>query len=323
MLCILAPSLSFREACRHLNDRDWASLEANINENADSLEIFAKSRGLDWTAALEYKSIHPNSRLSRIALGERWPYFYFRHPHEVFVPIASHQNIRLPRFQGYVRSNISESTYRPEDFIGPARPRNWPENRAYPSDPTLRNDPDELCHLCRHPRCNCHPFSSNVVSHPLVELRQYPGKGIGVRTLQEIHRGDILEEYAGQILPVTNEDHVYSVSFHPPGADSRNEFGEISAMVKGNWTRFVNHSCSASLSFETMAIGERYRVMVVAERDIEAFSELTIDYGPGYWLTLVPGEVEQFCLCGQPNCKYSSPKLKNLARREGSWKLDK
>lgn len=132
MLCILAPSMAFRAACSSSNDRDWASLRTIPTENSESLEIFAKARSLDWTAAFEYINIHPSSRLSRMPLMERWPYFHFNHPHEVVVLDAPHQPIRLPRFEGYARTNIIQSTYRSEDFIGLDRPSDSLHNEAYP-----------------------------------------------------------------------------------------------------------------------------------------------------------------------------------------------
>ena len=308
--------MAFREAACSLDDRDWATLGNKIVENTDSLEIFAKSRGLDWTAALEYAGGYPKSRLTRVALKEKWPY-YLNHPYEVVVPNLGQQSFRLPRFEGHVRSNLTETVYREESFIGTDRPRDWPARKAYPSDPTLIGDSEEDCELCKDQSCLCHPCTSTSVVHPLVELRQYHGKGIGVRTLQKIRRGDVLEEYVGQIVPVADEqDSVYSVLFRRPEAFSDAGIAQISAKRYGNWTRFINHSCSASLGFRVMAIGEKYRIMVIAERDIDAFSELTIDYGPDYWLTPVPGEVEKFCLCGQPRCKYSSPDRKNRLRQD-------
>ena len=316
MLCIVAHSMAFRGATCSLSDQDWATLEDTIVKNTDSLEIFAKTRCLDWTAALEYAYDHPGSRLTRVALKEKWPY-HLNHPYEVVVPNISQQSLRLPRFEGYVRSNLTETMYREECFIGTDRPRNWPARKAYPSDPTLKGDTEEVCELCKSRSCLCHPCASASVVHPLVELRQYHGKGIGVRTLQNIRLGDVLEEYVGQIVPVADEqDSVYSVLFRRPDEWSDAGIAQISAKRYGNWTRFINHSCSASLGFRIMAIGEKYRVMVIAEQDIGAFSELTIDYGPDYWLTPVPGEVESFCLCGQSRCRYSSPERKNQLRQE-------
>ena len=315
MLCILAYSMAFRGATCSLNDRDWATLEETIAKNADSLELFAKTRDLDWTAALEYASDHPGSRLTRAALKEKWP-FHLNHPYEVVVPNVSQQSFRIPRLEGYIRSNLTETVYRQESFIETDRPRDWPAHKAYPSDPTLKGETED-CELCKDRSCLCHPCTSTSVVHPLVELRQYHGKGIGVRTLQNIRRGDLLEEYVGQIVPVTDEqDSVYSVLFGRPEAFSDAGIAQISAKRYGNWTRFINHSCSASLGFQIMAIGEKYRVMVIAEQDIDAFSELTLDYGPDYWLTSVPGEVEKFCLCRQPRCRYSSSERKNSLRQK-------
>ena len=315
MLCIMAYSMAFREATCSLNDRDWATLEDTIVENSDSLEIFAKSRDLDWTAALEYAGNHPKSRLTQVALKEKWPW-YLNHPYQVVIPNIGQQSLRLPRSEGYIRSSLTETMYREESFIGTDRHRDWPAGKTYPSDPTLKGDNEDNCELCKDRSCLCHPCTSTSVVHPLVELRQYHGKGIGVRTLQNIRRREILEEYVGLIVPIADEqDSVYSVLFRRPEALSDAGIAQISAKRYGNWTRFINHSCSASLGFRVMAIGEKYRVMVIAEQDIDAFSELTIDYGPDYWLTPVPGEVEKFCLCGLPKCRYSNPERKNLLRQ--------
>lgn len=144
--------MAFRGAACSLDDRDWATLRNRIIENTDSLELFAKSRGLDWTAALEYAGDHPKSRLTRVALKEKWPY-YLNHPYEVVVPNVSQQSFRLPRFEGHVRSNLTETVYREEIFIGTDRPRDWPARKAYPSDPTVIGESEEDCELCKDQSC--------------------------------------------------------------------------------------------------------------------------------------------------------------------------
>jgi len=72
----------------------------------------------------------------------------------------------------------------------------------------------------------------------------------------------------------------------------------ISSKYMGNWTRYMSHSCEANTKFVTVAIGGRYRVMVVAERDIEIFEEVTVDYGDDYF------KGQQECFCGEPRCRF-------------------
>lgn len=207
----------------------------------------------------------------------------------------------------------NENVYRPEDFIGVDKPSNWPEHKAYPSDPTLRGDVNDRCFVCNKFRCSCH--SNDLVRRPSFEIIQYGGKGWGIKTLQDIEPDDVLEEYVGQIFPITDEqDNDYSVLFEKGIA-------HISAKRFGNWTKYINHSCSPCALLAIMAIGERYRVMVVAKQHIAAGSELTIDYGLDYWLTGVPGEVEKFCLCGRPDCRYSDERRKSDTRRQSANEL--
>ena len=56
LLSILAFSGDFRDAATFLKEREWALLGRMIAVNRDSLELFAKVRGLDWQAPLQYES---------------------------------------------------------------------------------------------------------------------------------------------------------------------------------------------------------------------------------------------------------------------------
>ena len=70
----------------------------------------------------------------------------------------------------------------------------------------------------------------------------------------------------------------------------------------GNWTRFINHSCRASCDFGAVRLQDNVpRLIVRCIRPLEAFEEITIDYGRGYF-----EPAHRFCFCGEANC-YKPP----------------
>lgn len=299
LLSILAWSGQFRKAGRNFEDRSWTKLCMKIAMNAISLELFAKIRGLNWTTALERQTQYVTNMAS--GAKEMQPNFIDGHPHSYIVP-EKFQQLRQPQFEGQSQVPIRQNIYIGILFeYTQVKPSNWPVGKRYPSDPTLRGDRDEgFCALCGKSNCSCDTQNSLHVTHPLIELRTYGDKGTGIRALEKIWAGAILDEYVGEIVPVNLDvDAVYGLGFsHPRSSDSM-PIAVISSKIHGNWTRFLNHSCSASTMFEVMIIGTRYRVMVRAVRDIEVFEEITVDYGPEYWTH------RRQCLCST-NCRYSA-----------------
>ncbi len=297
MLSILANSASFRNNVRQLDDHMWNLLCKCIADNFNSLELFAKARQLDWKTALtkrdEYQFIiGPN-------LGERIPPDTVLSPHGYIVPEGFSQPERT--MDGtQPRIDIENNYFQLGVFYQVPEPIEWPFDLPYPSDPTVAKPP-RSCDICQLDSCSCEPQTCDIVTQPLVELKRYRRKGVGIRALQQIHQGDILAEYVGQIVPKNTRDqryidYVYGFLFTRPGYSE--PFALISSKYMGNWTRYMSHSCEASTRFETVAIGGRYRVMVVAERDIEIFEEVTVDYGDDYF------KGQQECFCGEVRCRF-------------------
>ncbi|KAL2419314.1 hypothetical protein ABEF95_010111 [Exophiala dermatitidis] len=73
----------------------------------------------------------------------------------------------------------------------------------------------------------------------------------------------------------------------------------IDSAVRGNWTRYINHSCRPNTRFETVNLGHRRVVLVKAMRRIDYDEELTIDYGDSYFTAFDYG-----CKCGYGSCRY-------------------
>ncbi len=297
MLSILAISPCFRDNARSLDDDVWNLLCNSIFENFDSLELFAKVRHLDWETALinhkEYESIiAPN-------LMEAVPEPISLDSLHGYVVRKGSDELERPNYQGKFHIDIQNNLYKHNAFRGVGKSPAWPSYLRYPSDPTTVLL--DLCDICRLSLCDCEPLDSDAVTKPLVELKKYDPKGTGVRALEPIRQGDILGEYSGQIIPANTTDpkyvdNVYSYHFAPPGHFDTSAM--ISSKLYGNWTRYISHSCNANTGFKLMTIGKRYRVMIVATRNINVFEEVTVDYGPCYF-----GPHLQ-CLCSEQCCKY-------------------
>lgn len=318
MLSILAASAAYREAARTLDDATWHSFGVCIGTNFASLEYFAKIRGLDWLTALKrmprVQHVGPNVK-------QRFPGLQADHPHTFIVP-THNEPLRRPTYKDQNQVPIQSNQYSAKSFGKHESPEGQASNIPYPSDPTIITR--SPCDLCQKHKCACDPLSCNAIFKPLVEIKNYGDKGNGIRMLQPIKRGDILDEYVGEIKHIRDMDHnVYSYSLDSEGNSSS---AYVDAQFLGNWTRFINHSCEATAKFELKVIGQRLRVMVVATKNVDMYDELTIDYGSFFWF-----HHKTLCKCGSPYCvsrdsagpmdicETPSSNLKNVSRAGPKW----
>ena len=58
---------------------------------------------------------------------------------------------------------------------------------------------------------------------------------------------------------------------------------EINARYAGGVLRFVNHSFTPNLRIEHTVVENEWKIFFVADENIEADSELFVDYGDAYW----------------------------------------
>ena len=71
----------------------------------------------------------------------------------------------------------------------------------------------------------------------------------------------------------------------------------IDATIKGNESRFINHSCDPNCEVRQIRINNENKLIFFACCDIHAGDEITYDYKFPY------EENEITCLCGSPNCR--------------------
>lgn len=303
MTGILAFSQTFRRLIVNMDAESWTLMNRMIKVNAVSLEVFAKTRGIDWKTPLTQlaERLPLSARLAVLPISEgvnidvSLPISYII-PDQRFHPQA-------PPYRNSNQINIGYNIYDKANFENSSRPPFWPKNVPYPSDPTLRRPDSPPCIACHNIGrnevfCACDPKSSSRVTRPLVELKDYGIKGNGIRTLQCIKKGDILGEYVGVLMPWNDtSDQIYGMEYSSANAPNSKDIAlaQINSNRYGNWTRFLNHSCQASTAFRIKTFGRFERVLVVAVRDAEPFEELTVDYGREYWRT-------RECFCGEVGC---------------------
>ncbi|KAL2010261.1 hypothetical protein VTN00DRAFT_6068 [Thermoascus crustaceus] len=130
----------------------------------------------------------------------------------------------------------------------------------------------------------------------LVELVEYPLKGVGVRSVSKFNEGDVLDFFVGELRPLDYEgDPTYALRLRA----KREERALICPKRYGNWTRFTNHSCGPSTRFCSRTIGGKVVMIVEAIRDIGLFEDITVDYGPEYFKN-----TGRMCYCFEHECNY-------------------
>ena len=291
MLSILAYSPSFRTAARTLDTDTWGGLCVDLDYLSASIEMFAKSRGIDWASVLATAPFSTD-KFGVFEILSNYD-MNFSHPHEFFLPL--HGIPTRLGFEGQQQENVSESIFDPGPFVNANQPKGWPAGLAWPCDPRTVPDQSILCPGCKAKDClTCWP---SRCFDPLVEIIEFPKRGRGVRALERIPENTILGEYVGVIVPWNQEDDtVYNLEITVRGVVA----GNVSAKRFGNWTRYINHSCEYNTAFQTGFFSGQQRTVVVSRRVIEPFHEISIDYGSGYWTE------ERLCLCGTESCQYST-----------------
>lgn len=126
-------------------------------------------------------------------------------------------------------------------------------------------------------------------------------KGFGLRAEADLRSHQFIFEYVGEVI---NEGqfrrrmrqydeegikHFYFMSL------SKGEF--VDATKRGNLGRFCNHSCNPNCYVDKWVVGEKLRMGIFAERDIQAGEELVFNYNVDRY-----GADPQPCYCAEPNC---------------------
>uniref|UniRef100_A0A3P8NTL6 [histone H3]-lysine(36) N-trimethyltransferase n=1 Tax=Astatotilapia calliptera TaxID=8154 RepID=A0A3P8NTL6_ASTCA len=127
-------------------------------------------------------------------------------------------------------------------------------------------------------------------------------KGWGLRAAKDLASNTFVLEYCGEVLDhkefktrvkeyARNKNiHYYFMSL------KNNEI--IDATLKGNCSRFMNHSCEPNCETQKWTVNGQLRVGFFTTKAVTAGTELTFDYQFQRY-----GKEAQKCFCGAPSCR--------------------
>ena len=167
----------------------------------------------------------------------------------------------------------------------------------------VASGPQFPCSLCSKPQCDlaekneCECFSDlfgpNARSScPVQVYSTEDGRNNGLMACCSFQRGVPVGEFVGVVTKGLEDMDVMQCE-GMPGVTYQIWQGR-----KGNFTRFINHSCLPNCQFQTFVWLGVQRTIVVS-KGVTAGQELTIDYSDRYWQKL-----DQTCLCKQAACRY-------------------
>lgn len=149
-------------------------------------------------------------------------------------------------------------------------------------------------------RCTNRRFEKH--ENALINVFYADKKGCGVEATTDISSGEFLMEYVGEVLDYElfykraqaysdeNNLHHYFMSLKGDTV--------IDATLKGNISRFINHSCEPNAETQKWTVNGELRIGFFSKRDIAAGEEITFDYQFQRF-----GKEAQHCYCGAENCR--------------------
>ncbi|XP_048880874.1 histone-lysine N-methyltransferase SETD2 isoform X2 [Brienomyrus brachyistius] len=155
-------------------------------------------------------------------------------------------------------------------------------------------------------RCLNGPYCSNrrfqLKQHTDFEVILTESKGWGLRAAKDLAPNTFVLEYCGEVLDHKEfkarvKEYARSKNIHYYFmALKNNEI--IDATLKGNCSRFMNHSCEPNCETQKWTVNGQLRVGFFTTKAVPSGTELTFDYQFQRY-----GKEAQKCLCGAPSCR--------------------
>ncbi|KAK4554901.1 hypothetical protein LTR86_008049 [Recurvomyces mirabilis] len=259
-------------------------------------ETFATLHMLRHRFEVAADTLHPRWRQLLGIIGGPTERKYNGHPHDHVVCGASNEAIPLPITyhqwdKHFAYEHLDESMI-DEEVWGEYDPRLV----------TMDTSNGHKCQQCHEPqsddprdnRCQCYPNlygGTKAGATPVQVYRTPNGKNNGLLACCAFEPGSAVGEFVGQITSgLQNMDVMV-------GQTDKAVY-QIWQGRKGNFTRFVNHSCQPNSQYERFVWLGTQRIVLMS-MGIEAGKEITVDYSESYWKNL-----DKVCLCGHEKCRY-------------------
>lgn len=123
----------------------------------------------------------------------------------------------------------------------------------------------------------------------------------GLFAMESMAADEMVTEYVGEVIRQSMAD-IRERRYEEMGIGSSYLFRVdqetiIDATTKGNFARFINHSCDPNCYAKIVTLENAKKIVIYSKRDIEVNEEITYDYK-------FPIEDEKIpCLCGVPQCR--------------------
>lgn len=171
-------------------------------------------------------------------------------------------------------------------------------------------------------RCENQRFQKCL--YPKSEIFKTSWGGWGLKTSELIKKGEFVSEYVGELVDEEEckkrieKSHINDVSNYYMLTIDKDRI--IDAGPKGNYSRFMNHSCDPNCETQKWTVNGDTRVGLFATKDIEIGTELTFNYN----LDCL-GNDKTTCKCGAKNCsgyigERPKPQLQNGMKKEANKK---
>uniref|UniRef100_A0A8C4TGC0 Histone-lysine N-methyltransferase, H3 lysine-36 specific n=1 Tax=Erpetoichthys calabaricus TaxID=27687 RepID=A0A8C4TGC0_ERPCA len=167
-------------------------------------------------------------------------------------------------------------------------------------------------------RCQNQCFTKR--HYPETKIIKTAGKGWGLICKRDIKKGEFVNEYIGELIDEeecrarikyaqeNDITHFYMLTIDKDRI--------IDAGMKGNYSRFMNHSCQPNCETQKWTVNGDTRVGLFAVCDIPAGTELTFNYN----LDCL-GNEKTICRCGAPNCSgFLGDRPKNASSNTSEFK---
>ncbi|KAM8974282.1 histone-lysine N-methyltransferase NSD3 isoform 2-T2 [Pelodytes ibericus] len=148
-------------------------------------------------------------------------------------------------------------------------------------------------------QCQNQSFTKRL--YPEAEIIRTDRRGWGLKSKRDIRKGEFVNEYVGELID-EEECRLRMKRAHENGITNFymltvTKDRIIDAGPKGNYSRFMNHSCNPNCETQKWTVNGDVRVGLFALCDIPQGTELTFNYNLD---CLGNGRTE--CHCGEDNC---------------------
>ncbi|XP_049793297.1 histone-lysine N-methyltransferase PR-Set7 [Schistocerca nitens] len=120
-----------------------------------------------------------------------------------------------------------------------------------------------------------------------LEVHNFEGKGRGIVTTRDFHKGEFVVEYAGELISMTEakvREALYAQDQNTGCymyyfKHKNTQYCVDATAETGRLGRLVNHSRNGNLVTKTVTVENKPRLVLVAKEDIPAGEEVMYDYG--------------------------------------------